>query len=74
MRTRAGARPVWLFDLDGTLHDVRAAIMPRINADMTRFVMDRLSKPGAPYPAHLRRVLGRVLCRAGPVSKTKFAT
>ena len=42
MRTRAGARPVWLFDLDGTLHDVRAAIMPRINADMTRFVMDRL--------------------------------
>ena len=47
IRVRRGARPVWLFDLDGTLHDVRAAIMPRINADMTNFVIERLGVEAA---------------------------
>lgn len=33
----------WLFDLDGTLHDVAPEIMPRINRDMTAFVARSLS-------------------------------
>lgn len=33
---------VWLLDLDNTLHDASARIMPRINALMTRFVAEQL--------------------------------
>jgi putative hydrolase of the HAD superfamily len=36
---RRGTRPVWLLDLDNTLHDALPAIMPRINRAMTEFVM-----------------------------------
>ncbi|RPH44832.1 MAG: pyrimidine 5'-nucleotidase, partial [Burkholderiales bacterium] len=32
-------RPVWLLDLDNTLHDALPAIMPRINRAMTDYVM-----------------------------------
>jgi putative hydrolase of the HAD superfamily len=32
-------RPVWLLDLDNTLHDALSAIMPRINRAMTDYVM-----------------------------------
>jgi putative hydrolase of the HAD superfamily len=32
-------RPVWLLDLDNTLHDAVADIMPRINRAMTDYVM-----------------------------------
>lgn len=35
--------PVWLFDLDGTLHDVWPEIMPRIDRAMTAFVMRHLA-------------------------------
>jgi putative hydrolase of the HAD superfamily len=35
-------RPVWLLDLDNTLHDALPAIMPRINRAMTEFVMRTL--------------------------------
>lgn len=35
-------RPVWLLDLDNTLHDALPAIMPRINRAMTDFVVARL--------------------------------
>ena len=34
-------RPVWLLDLDNTLHDALRAIMPRIDVAMTEFVMRR---------------------------------
>jgi len=36
------AHPVWLLDLDNTLHDALPSIMPRINRAMTEFVMRRL--------------------------------
>ncbi|MEI7444765.1 MAG: pyrimidine 5'-nucleotidase [Burkholderiales bacterium] len=39
----ASARPVWLLDLDNTLHDALAAIMPRINRAMTEYVMRTLA-------------------------------
>lgn len=35
-------RPVWLLDLDNTLHDALASIMPRINRAMTEYVMRRV--------------------------------
>jgi len=42
-------RPVWLLDLDNTLHDALTTIMPRINRAMTEFVMRRtgLDEAGA---------------------------
>ena len=43
-RRRAAApprRPVWLLDLDNTLHDALPSIMPRINRAMTDYVMRR---------------------------------
>jgi putative hydrolase of the HAD superfamily len=36
-----GSRPVWLLDLDNTLHDALPSIMPRINRAMTDYVMKR---------------------------------
>ena len=33
---------VWLLDLDNTLHDSRPALLPRIDRDMTAFMMARL--------------------------------
>ncbi|TKI19420.1 HAD family hydrolase, partial [Bacillus pumilus] len=42
MRRRAG-RPVWLFDLDNTLHHASHAIFPAINEAMTRYIVDALS-------------------------------
>jgi putative hydrolase of the HAD superfamily len=39
----AGRRgPVWMLDLDNTLHDARPVIMPRINAAMTDYVARHL--------------------------------
>jgi putative hydrolase of the HAD superfamily len=35
-------RPVWLLDLDNTLHDALPSIMPRINRAMTEYVMRRV--------------------------------
>ena len=34
--------PVWLFDLDNTLHDTSHKIFPRINIGMTEAVMESL--------------------------------
>lgn len=34
--------PVWLFDLDNTLHGASRAIFPAINAGMTQYIMDAL--------------------------------
>lgn len=43
----APRRPVWLLDLDNTLHDAVDHIMPRINLAMTDYVMRRLDLPEA---------------------------
>jgi putative hydrolase of the HAD superfamily len=37
-RRAVGAGPLWLFDLDNTLHDASAKILPQINRDMTLYV------------------------------------
>jgi putative hydrolase of the HAD superfamily len=37
-----GRRPVWLFDLDNTLHDASAAVYGEINAAMTRYIIDHV--------------------------------
>lgn len=37
-----GAGPVWLFDLDNTLHRASHAIFPAINEAMTRYIIDAL--------------------------------
>ncbi|HTH76600.1 MAG TPA: pyrimidine 5'-nucleotidase [Trinickia sp.] len=42
VRPRAG-RPVWLFDLDNTLHHASHAIFPAINEAMTRYIVEALS-------------------------------
>lgn len=36
------ARPVWLLDLDNTLHDAQPHVFPRINRAMTEYVASRL--------------------------------
>lgn len=35
--------PVWLFDLDNTLHDARVHIFPHINQGMTRYIETHLA-------------------------------
>lgn len=40
---RAARKPVWLLDLDNTLHDSLTHLMPRINRDMTAFLMRELA-------------------------------
>jgi pyrimidine 5'-nucleotidase len=39
---RAHGAPVWLFDLDNTLHSASRAIFPAINAAMTQYIIDTL--------------------------------
>jgi len=46
--------PVWLLDLDNTLHDAMAEVFPRINRAMTQFVARELSLTDAQADA-LRR-------------------
>ena len=41
VRPRAGG-PVWLFDLDNTLHHASHSIFPAINAAMTRYIVEAL--------------------------------
>ena len=38
----AGGSPVWLFDLDNTLHHASHAIFPAINQGMTQYILDAL--------------------------------
>ena len=49
----ARPRPVWLLDLDNTLHDALSSIMPRINREMTEFVM-RTTRLGEAEASALR--------------------
>ncbi len=45
-RSEHGARgPVWLFDLDNTLHRASHAIFPRINRAMTAYIVEKLGLP-----------------------------
>ncbi|MEO1766906.1 pyrimidine 5'-nucleotidase [Thiobacter aerophilum] len=37
------AAPVWVFDLDNTLHDATPHIFPHINRAMTRYLMEHLA-------------------------------
>jgi putative hydrolase of the HAD superfamily len=39
--------PVWLLDLDNTLHDAGSRVFPRIDIAMTRWVAQRLALPEA---------------------------
>jgi len=48
--------PVWLFDLDNTLHDCSAAIFPEINRLMTAYIARRLGL-ALPDADRLRREL-----------------
>ena len=41
------AAPVWLLDLDNTLHDAGQHVFPRINTAMTDYVARRLNLPPA---------------------------
>lgn len=38
----AGSGPVWVFDLDNTLHDADHRIFPHINRSMTAYLMEHL--------------------------------
>jgi putative hydrolase of the HAD superfamily len=40
-----GARTVWFFDLDNTLHDAGSAVFPRMNAAMTDYIREHLGMP-----------------------------
>lgn len=39
------AQPIWLLDLDNTLHDAHPHVFPRINSAMTQYVADHLELP-----------------------------
>ncbi len=41
----AGARTVWFFDLDNTLHDAGSAVFARMNAAMTSYIHEHLGLP-----------------------------
>ncbi len=45
---RAKAAPLWLFDLDNTLHDASHAIFPAIKHNMNAFLMRELAVDGVP--------------------------
>lgn len=40
--TQARPGPIWLFDLDNTLHNTGAHIFPHINVSMTRYIVEHL--------------------------------
>jgi len=44
-------KPIWLFDLDNTLHDASHAIFPAINANMNAFMAKALSEGDVPADA-----------------------
>ena len=37
-RPRSGTGPVWIFDLDNTLHDANVHIFPHLNHSMTAYL------------------------------------
>ena len=46
--TSSSRAPVWLFDLDNTLHDASHAIFPAISANMNTYIARVLGQDGAP--------------------------
>ena len=40
-----GARTVWFFDLDNTLHDAGSTVFPGMNAAMTEYICEHLGVP-----------------------------
>lgn len=44
-------KPIWLFDLDNTLHDASHAIFPAINANMNAYMAQVLGAGGVPADA-----------------------
>ena len=54
------AKPIWLFDLDNTLHDASHAIFPAINVNMNAYIAKVLKQAGledTPEAANAVRVL-----------------
>src|SRR2546426_2540211 len=47
-KTVANTTPLWLFDLDNTLHNASHAIFPAINANMNLYMTRILDRAGAP--------------------------
>lgn len=45
---RSAAGPLWLFDLDNTLHNASHAIFPAINANMNAFIAQALGNAAGP--------------------------
>lgn len=46
MSERSGPQdPIWLFDLDNTLHDASQAVFGRLNRSMTDYIVQHLSLP-----------------------------
>ena len=50
----SGQSPIWLFDLDNTLHDASAAVFQRLNQSMTDYIVQHLGMEAEPADA-LRR-------------------
>lgn len=48
---RAGATPLWLFDLDNTLHNAGQAIFPAISRNMNRYMAQVLRASGQAHDA-----------------------
>jgi putative hydrolase of the HAD superfamily len=42
---RPGSLPIWLFDLDNTLHDASGAVFGRLNRSMTDYIEQHLGLP-----------------------------
>ena len=48
---KTGCEPIWLFDLDNTLHDASHAIFPAINLNMNAYIAQVLRERGLPCDA-----------------------
>ncbi len=53
IRPRSSGKPIWLFDLDNTLHHASHAIFPAINQAMTQYIVQAL-RVGHAEADHLR--------------------
>ena len=41
----SASQPIWLFDLDNTLHDASHAVFGRLNGSMTDYIVQHLGLP-----------------------------
>ena len=55
MALQADSRPVWLFDLDDTLHDAAGASMPQLHESMNAYIRDELGLDAEAATALRRR-------------------